>query len=375
MDGNTWFMSSLNDTIEENEPESLYFPSSSSKGRVLCIKGQNTSDGTKNSYALAWPEALPPSAIHLPGLTFVSDTYYNYKNLWHGLCAIAPFVSWSTKNQCLKPSRWVLFRWGELHTKMGSWVWNLVKVKFGDVGVEIFRNGDVPYCFEKAVVMRHDMKGMGEQKKMRVFDLLRCKAREACDMDPMGRGNEMDERGVPVIRLTLFMRRGARSFKNGEVVKGIFRKECEMVAGCVLSVFQSEDLSFCDQVRAMTNTDILVSPHGAQLTNMLFMDRGSSVLEFFPKGWLEHAGGGQYAHQWMANQSGMKHQGAWWDPNGEECPNPKQKRQCYLFHKNGKVGHNETYFSEWARKVLNEVRMTKLEQASKENITSSACEC
>ncbi|KAH7850214.1 hypothetical protein Vadar_029356 [Vaccinium darrowii] len=128
----------------------------------------------------------------------------------------------------------------------------------------------------------------------------------------------------------------------------------------------------------MTNTDVVASPHGAQLTNMLFMDQGSSVMEFFPKGWLEHAGKGQYAPWWMAKQSGMKHQGSWWDPVGEECPNPKQPMQCFLFHKDSKVGHNETYFAEWARKVLNQVRVSKLEQASNNvgtKVRSSVCEC
>lgn len=130
------------------------------------------------------------------------------------------------------------------------------------------------------------------------------------------------------------------------------------------------------QVRVMTNTDIIASPHGAQLTNILFMDRGSSMMEFFPKGWLQHAGVGQYVYHWMANQSGMKHQGSWWDPIGNECPYPpNQELECFLFHKDGKVGHNETYFSQWARKVLNQVRLSKMEQqASKINV-GSTCEC
>lgn len=131
---------------------------------------------------------------------------------------------------------------------MGSWVWNLAKAKFGDVGIEVFGKGDGPYCFEKAVVMRHELEGMRDEKKLRVINLMRCKAREACGLDPMGRGKELNERGAPIIRLTLLMRRGARSFKNGEVVRGIFGQECERVEGCVLSVIQSEDLSFCDQV-------------------------------------------------------------------------------------------------------------------------------
>ena len=127
----------------------------------------------------------------------------------------------------------------------------------------------------------------------------------------------------------------------------------------------------------MSNTDIVASPHGAQLTNMLFMDRNSSIMEFFPKGWLELAGLGQYAHHWMADLSGMKHQGAWWDPNGEkECPFRKKDPECFTFYKDGKVGHNETFFAEWARRVLKQVRISKLEQANKTTpLKSSACMC
>ncbi|WMV26931.1 hypothetical protein MTR67_020316 [Solanum verrucosum] len=379
--GHTWFMSSLNDTREENEAEYLYFPSKASKGRLLCFKGRDMKDGTKNSYALAWRESLPDSAILLEGLTFISYTYYDHTNLWHGLCAVAPFVRWSMKNECLKPERWVLFHWGELRSRMGSWIQQLMQTNFGEVKVERFDRGDnVPYCFEKAVVMRHEMSQMGQENKLKTFDLLRCKARSYCGISPAGKGREINERGFPIIRLTLLMRRGSRSFKNATVVTDIFSKECARVEGCILHVVQSDDLSFCDQVKVLTNTDIVASPCGAQLTNMLFMDRESSVMEFYPKGWLEYAGSGQYAYHWMANQSGMKHQGAWWDPVGKECPSPQDQWQCFSFHKDGMVGHNETYFTEWARRVIDQVRLMKQEQASayqanKQQHDSKACVC
>lgn len=132
----------------------------------------------------------------------------------------------------------------------------------------------------------------------------------------------------------------------------------------------------------MSLTDILISPHGAQLTNMFFMDRNSSVMEFFPKGWLKLAGVGQYVYHWIASWSGMKHQGAWRDPNGEKCPYSEDDRRCMSFFKSGKIGYNETYFSEWARNVLNEVKTRKEEeQASMKNNTTttsnvvSGCAC
>ncbi|GFZ10249.1 hypothetical protein Acr_21g0008480 [Actinidia rufa] len=343
MTGNTWFMSSLNATYEEGEAEYLYFPSNASKGRILCINAHHTSDGTKNSYALAWPGTLPESATLLKGLTYVSDTYYSYDNLSHGF------------NTSWKPN-------SEMYELRNS------KGKTG------------PYCFEKAVVMRHDLGRMVQEKTLKVLDLLRCKAREFCDLNPTGRGTEVNERGVPIIRLTLLMRRGSRSFRNASVVADIFAKECAEVEGCIMHVAQSEELSFCDQVRRMTYTDIFASPHGQQHTNMIFMDRGSSVMEFFPYGWLEHAGIGQYVYHWMAEQSGMKHKGEWRDPVGKKCPYPKQDLECFFIYKDGKVGHNETYFAEWARKVINQVRVSKLQQASesivsKQQVRSSVCEC
>lgn len=142
----------------------------------------------------------------------------------------------------------------------------------------------------------------------------------------------------------------------------------------------------------MSLTDILISPHGAQLTNMFLMDRNSSVMEFFPKGWLKLAGVGQYVFHWIASWSGMRHQGAWRDPNGEICPYPEDHdRRCMSIFKSGKIGYNETYFAEWASNVLNEVKTRKLQEqvvsmnssrrssstgaASSTSTSSSGCGC
>lgn len=89
----------------------------------------------------------------------------------------------------------------------------------------------------------------------------------------------------------------------------------------------------------MRKTDILISPHGAQLTNMILMNRNSSVMEFFPKGWLELAGIGQYVHHWLASWSGMRHQGAWRDPDGPPCPYSPDDRRCMSVYKGGTIGY------------------------------------
>ncbi|MED6187528.1 hypothetical protein PIB30_077306 [Stylosanthes scabra] len=366
----TWFMSSLYDTHQEGEVQYQKFPSESSQGRILCIKGNDTHDGSWNYYALAWPEALPYNTTFMKGLTFVSYNHYSYENLWHGLSAMLPFVAWHKMNNCsVLPSRWVLYHWGELRFNMGLWVGTMMEATFdGAQKIERFEGPESgPVCFENAVVMRHNEGGMSRERRMEAYDLMRCKARIYCNMSSLDdRG-----RGVPVIGMTLFLRTGPRSFKNDTAVAEIFKKECDKVEGCRFKVAHSNNLTFCEQVKLMGMTDMLISPHGAQLTNMFLMERNSSVLEFYPKGWLKLAGVGQYVYRWIASWSGMKHEGSWRDTNGEHCPYPEDDRRCMPLFKNGRIGYDEKHFAEWSRRVLADIRTRKIHQhASTINATT-----
>lgn len=256
LEGHTWFMSSMLDTHEKGEVQYQEFPSKASKGRVLCLQGRDTHDGSWNSYALAWPQALPPNATLMKGLTFVSYNHYNYDNIWHGLSAVVPFVAWHLKNKCLAlPKRWVLYHWGELRTTMGPWLSSLMEATFGEpLNIEKFDDGveggnnTSPACFERAVVMRHNEGGMSREKRLQVYDLLRCKARVFCNVSLEGRLSEVNEKGFPVIGMTMFMRTGPRSFKNQTAVIGIFSKACRKVEGCRLMVAYANNLTFCEQV-------------------------------------------------------------------------------------------------------------------------------
>ncbi|KAL6517617.1 hypothetical protein OROMI_033318 [Orobanche minor] len=386
LEGHTWFMSSTHDTHEKSQVQYQEFPS---KGRVLCLKGKDTHDGSWNSYALAWPQALPPNATLMKGLTFVSYNHYNYDNIWHGLSAVVPFVAWHLKNKCSAPPlRWVLYHWGELRIKMGPWISSLMEATFGEpLNIEKFDTGDgnestdnYPACFERAVVMRHNEGGMSRDKRLQVYDFLRCKARSFCNVSSEDGESQVYEDGFPVIGMTMFMRTESRSFKNESSVIRIFSKACRKVSGCRLTVAYANNLTFCEQVRLMSLTDILVSPHGAQLTNMFLMDRNSSVMEFFPKGWLKLAGVGQYVYHWIASWSGMNHRGAWRDPvGGDSCPFAEDDRRCMSIYKNARIGHNESYFSEWARNVLSDVRLGKAQIISNKTRNpdsfSSSCGC
>jgi hypothetical protein len=107
------------------------------------------------------------------------------------------------------------------------------------------------------------------------------------------------------------------------------------------------------QVRLLSATDVLISAHGAQMTNMMFMNRNSSIMEFYPMGWRQRAGGGQFVYRWMADRAGMRHEGSWWDPNGQPCPRSPDILSCY---KNRQIGHDEAYFSQWAARVFAAVK-------------------
>ncbi|KAL0376001.1 UNVERIFIED_CONTAM: Serine/threonine-protein kinase PEPKR2 [Sesamum calycinum] len=371
--------SKLRESVTFLPLKDLRFSHAALRGHMVHeLLGRDRHDGSWNSYALAWPGALPDNATLMKGLTFVSYNHYDYHNIWHGLSAIMPFVAWHIKSQCAVPKRWILYHWGEIRTSMAPWVGTLLEATFGSpVDIETFdgihRNesdvvdDDDATCFEEAVVMRHNEGGMSREKRMEVYDLMRCRSRMYCNVSSREKGLR--------IGMTMLMRNGPRSFKNASAVISIFEKECRKVEGCRLMVAYPHNLTFCEQVELMSLTDIVISAHGAQLSNMILMDRNSSVMELFPKGWLELAGVGQYVHHWLASWSGMRHEGAWRDPIGDHCPFPEDDRRCMSLFKNGRIGHNESYFSEWARNVLNDQVKLKTAQYVSTSPVSGLCGC
>lgn len=164
-------------------------------------------------------------------------------------------MAWHKMKHCgALPDRWVLYHWGELRLKIGAWLTAMMEATFdGPQHIEGFewvendggRGGDSPWpvCFEEAVVMRHNEGGMSRESRMEVYDLMRCKARVHCNVS-----SDKTTMTLPEIGMTLFMRTGARSFKNETAVTEIFGKECAMVEGCKLVVAYSNSLTVCEQV-------------------------------------------------------------------------------------------------------------------------------
>ncbi|KAJ3682457.1 hypothetical protein LUZ60_015030 [Juncus effusus] len=283
-----------------------------------------------------------------------------------------PFVAWHERKGCVRPTRWVLYQKGEIRNNPAQWVKSLVELTFRDE-MKIEKMVENPSCFEEAVVFRHNEGKMAKERKVEVYEMVRCKAREFCKIRVR---EEKDD--VKLVRVTLLLRNGSRSFKDEAGVIRVFEKECKKVKECRLEVVRSETLAYCDQVELMSKTDVVASPHGAQLTNLVFMNKNSSVMEFFPKGWKELAGVGQFVFRWISAYSAMCHVGTWYDPKGDKCPY-NENGKCMSFYKNRQIGHDEKFLSNWLARVLKEEKGRKLrkmgELKREKEMIQMKCKC
>jgi hypothetical protein len=117
------------------------------------------------------------------------------------------------------------------------------------------------------------------------------------------------------------------------------------------------NMTYCEQVKRMMETDVLVSVHGAQLTNMIFMSPGGRVLETVPKGWLEHAGGGQFIYRQLAKWNGLTHEGCWRDKDQPDCPSKEDNAYCFAFFKDrSKRWYQRDLHSSWLGGVLDDFK-------------------
>ncbi|MCO5606899.1 hypothetical protein L7F22_061090 [Adiantum nelumboides] len=67
-----YFMSLLKGRGMKEGPSDLFiFPDGANEPRLLCLRGNNTSNGALNSYALAFQEEVPTSIQLVPGITLI----------------------------------------------------------------------------------------------------------------------------------------------------------------------------------------------------------------------------------------------------------------------------------------------------------------
>jgi capsular polysaccharide biosynthesis protein len=89
----------------------------------------------------------------------------------------------------------------------------------------------------------------------------------------------------------------------------VIDEQCGKVEGCRWTTMWVAKMTYCEQVQSMMETDVLVSVHSAQMTNMIFMSPGGRVLEMFSKGWFEIAGRPHSNYTLLANWNGLRHEG------------------------------------------------------------------
>lgn len=241
-----WFMSGLRGRRTNGSAESFDLPRDDPHGRILCVRGNHTSNGTKNSYGLFKKVELPPKFILMKGITLVADNYWDYYNPWHSMSALVNFASWRLENQCKRPDRVLLYHWGELVPTMGTWITHVMQASHGKkIPVEtLAHSSGLPVCFERSVIQRRGLGGIRLDKMNTLFDMVRCKVRNYCGLVSEAR------KKAHKIEVLLLTRTGARAFANATAVAAVVRSECKKVAGCNLRVANIGELAFCEQVQA-----------------------------------------------------------------------------------------------------------------------------
>ena len=82
--------------------------------------------------------------------------------------------------------------------------------------------------------------------------------------------------GLPRKRIYLTRAGGKRSVTNEKELQQVLEKHH-------ISTVRLETLPFIEQVELFANTELVVAPHGAGLANIVFLPEASSVVEMFPR--------------------------------------------------------------------------------------------
>ena len=117
-------------------------------------------------------------------------------------------------------------------------------------------------------------------------------------------------RDESLVRIGILNRKKTRDIVNiVELVEAL-----QVLVTTKIAVAYFEKASFKDQVDFFSSIDILVSPHGAQLTGVIFMPRCGAFLELFPKSyWIPNffgdmalGAGLRYSYLYLATSDKVK---------------------------------------------------------------------
>jgi hypothetical protein len=103
-----------------------------------------------------------------------------------------------------------------------------------------------------------------------------------------------EARVAPSGRRLFMLRKGTRRVANLDALRPVLRKHG-------LEEVSTERMSFDEQVGLFAGASLLVGPHGAGLSNAIFMPAGSTLVELMPA-WYSPA-----CYLVMANEAGLRY--------------------------------------------------------------------
>ena len=70
------------------------------------------------------------------------------------------------------------------------------------------------------------------------------------------------------------------------IIKRILENEDELINNLIengIEILKAEELSFEEQIKKFSNVAMIIAPHGAGLSNIVWAKTGTKVLEIFPE--------------------------------------------------------------------------------------------
>ena len=135
------------------------------------------------------------------------------------------------------------------------------------------RDDDREWCFEEAVLVRS---GFGSLTPGKIAtNALRRAMMPVCGLDPSA---EVTRGEISSLQALIFDRAAPRSFRNRKTLVAQLRS----ALGGVEVRTASGSLSTCEQMKIVSDADVIVTPHGSQHALFLFAKRRAIIVEVQP---------------------------------------------------------------------------------------------
>lgn len=157
---------------------------------------------------------------------------------------------------------------------ISKWSLGLLNVFSDDLRVEYLQPvsaNEAPICFEDAVLFT-GVTNSGYMPNTVMHDWFRRRVLEHCRIPVV-------EANTPVQDVVIVHRpKSSRNFWNYEAVKEMLERRLHVPVKMAVP----GPWEFCEQVKLVSEADIVLTPHGSQNANLLVVRPGSIVMEVFP---------------------------------------------------------------------------------------------